>query len=63
MVRGKFSLQVLEARGFELFAFEPREKRREKLQVFESVLGGMEDCGGLLAQRRGNDCFDDDDGE
>ena len=43
MVGGELGLEGLKARGFELFALEPGEERGEELQVFEGVLGGVED--------------------
>ena len=49
MVGGELGLEGLQARGFELFAFEAGEQRGEELQVFEGVLGGVKDRGGALA--------------
>ena len=50
MVRGELGFEGLQAWGFEVFALEAGKQRREKLKVFEGVLGGVENCGGVLAQ-------------
>ena len=49
MVGGEFGFESLQARGFELFAFEAGEQRGEELQIFEGVLGGVKDRSGALA--------------
>ena len=51
----RVGFEGLQAGRFELFALETREERGEELQVFEGVLGGVKDCGGLFAKRCGDD--------
>ena len=63
VVGGELGFEGLQARGFELFALQTGEKRREKLEIFQSVIGCVKNCGGAFAERRSDDGFNDNDGE
>ena len=62
-MRGELIFEELEARGFEVFALGAGEEGREELEVFEGVVGGVENGGGLFAQGGGDDGLEDDDPE
>ena len=60
---GELLLDGLQAGRVELFGFQAGEESGKKLEVLQGVLGGVEDGFDLFSQDKGDDGFDEEDGE